>query len=359
LKIAVAISGGVDSVRAAVLLQEQGHDVFGIHMRLLPLPGDVDGTAEIIAEREVLLRGLAAHFDIPLTMVDLRKEFESRVITPFIEAYQGGMTPNPCITCNPAIKFGLLLSDALGCGAERLATGHYARLSPPGGAGADRYQLHRAEDRSKDQSYFLMGLSQEQLARAVFPLGTTSKRETLAWAERSGIKQFLTEDSQEICFILSGKYPEFVRKRAGLKALSGGPILDMDGNRLGEHKGIYSYTVGQRRGLGIASSEPYYVTGIEPATNTVRVGRAKDLVRGEFMVTGLNWVSVDAPTGPIECEARIRNLHAPSRAEVTPLGANTASVRFNVPQRAVTPGQAAVFYSGDLLLGGGTIALPS
>lgn len=349
------MSGGVDSLRTAILLREQGHEVFGIHMRFLPRDGD--GPA---SEDENLLSELAARCEIPLFTVDLCRQFDSYVISPFVEAYLQGLTPNPCITCNPKMKFGLLLEAALERGAERLATGHYARLTAPVESASGRYQLRRAQDPSKDQSYFLMGLSQAQLARAVFPLGEYTKKETLAWAERTGMSTLIARDSQEICFIPSGSYSDFMRKRSGGEAgVSTGPILDMQGNYLGEHKGIQSYTVGQRRGLGVASTEPWYVVRIEPGENIVRVGRANDLFCETFTVTGVNWVSIACPDGPIYCEVRIRNQHRPARAEVTPIGAKDASIRLIEPQRAVTPGQAAVFYHDDLLLGGGIISRPA
>lgn len=325
-------------------------------MRLFPSDGEEARTAHVLAAREMLLRELASRCDIPLEFIDMRSEFQSLVISPFIDAYLRGMTPNPCVTCNPAIKFGLLLNEALKRGAQRLATGHYAQLTPPGMTGTGRFQIRRAKDNSKDQSYFLMGLTQEQLALSLFPLGAQSKRQTIAWAEERGLKPLITEDSQEICFILHEKYTEFLARHAGGKVLSEGPILDMAGNRIGTHKGIYSYTVGQRRGLGVPSTQPYYVVRIEPETNTIRVGGKDDLLCGEFLVSRLNWVSVEAPSEPFRCEVRIRNLHRPARAEVTPRPANTASIRFMEPQRAVTPGQAAVFYSDDLLLGGGIIS---
>jgi tRNA-specific 2-thiouridylase len=341
--------------------------------------------AEILARREDLVRELAARCEIPLTLTNLSDEFESLVISPFIDAYRRGLTPNPCIGCNPKIKFGFLLEKALGLGADMLATGHYARLHMwgrhsslprPGGAPGEpdsetdipsereplpapisgRYSLRRAKDPSKDQSYFLMGLSQEQLARAVFPLGGHFKRDTLGWADATGLRPFITEDSQEICFIISGKYPDFVRSRAGAALPPGGPILDMSGTRIGEHKGIFSYTVGQRRGLGIASTEPYYVIRIEPEINAVRVGRADDLLCASFSVHDLNWISIAPPEAPVPCEVRIRNQHRPAKGEVKPIGNGCASVRLLEPQRAVTPGQAAVFYCGDLLLGGGIIS---
>ncbi len=352
MKIAAAISGGVDSIRAAVLLRAQGHDVFGIHMRCLPSPGEVSRT---VAEQESLLRQLAARCQIPMTIVDLREQFDSLVVRPFVEAYMRGLTPNPCIECNPKVKFGLLLDEALKLGAERLATGHYARLVPPAKTNQN-FQLMRGKDPAKDQSYLLMGLNQQQLARALFPLGEHTKQQTLAWAEQTGIKPMLTEDSQEICFIASGGYTDFVRKRTGgACGTQSGPILDLSSNLLGRHNGIHSYTVGQRRGLGIASTAPYYVVRIEPESNAVRVGRAKDLFCETFTISHVNWLSIDCPDEPISCRVRIRNLHRPAPAELTPLGETSALVRFFEPQRAVTPGQAAVFYSDDLLLGGGII----
>jgi tRNA-specific 2-thiouridylase len=201
-----------------------------------------------------------------------------------------------------------------------------------------------------------MGLNQQQLARALFPLGEHTKQQTLAWAEQTGIKPLLTEESQEICFIDSGGYTDFVQKRHdGVWTAQSGPILDLSGNLLGRHNGIHSYTVGQRRGLRISSTAPYYVIRIEPESNVVRVGRSKDLLCDMFTVSRVNWISIDCPDEPITCQVRIRNLHRPASAEVTPLGAAAARVRFFEPQRAVTPGQAAVFYSDDLLLGGGII----
>ncbi|MCE5334022.1 MAG: tRNA 2-thiouridine(34) synthase MnmA [Desulfobacteraceae bacterium] len=352
MKIAAAMSGGVDSLRTACLLREQGHEVLGIHMRIVPSAGGDDPVARTIAEREDLLRKLADRCAIPLVFVDFREQFESLVIRPFVDAYRRGLTPNPCILCNPRIKFGLLLDEAMRLGAEKLATGHYVRIS----SGTERFRLLRARDGAKDQSYFLMGLGQEQLSRAMFPLGGYTKVETFAWAKREGLSGLITEESQEICFVPGNSYPDFIRGRTGDRSTSGpGPILDLNGRILGEHKGIFHYTVGQRRGLGIPSTEPYYVVRIEPEANAVRVGRAQDLFCETCTAREVNWVSIPPPGEPIRCRVRIRNLHRPAPAEVFPVSPDTATIRFDEPQRAVTPGQGAVFYDDELLLGGGII----
>ncbi len=366
------MSGGADSLRtAALLMTETGNDVFGIHMRLLPDSRRGRWCArKAIEEREEALKALAGRLGIPMVIVDLREDFEARVIEPFIDAYRQGLTPNPCTLCNPAIKFGLLLDEARRLGADRLATGHYARLSRPDRdphpgrdfhtgpslPGTDRFRLLRGADPAKDQSYFLYGLSQEQMASVLFPLGSVMKRETMHWAATSGHGSLIPEESQEICFIPSGSYREFLMERLDLEAFSSrGPIIDMDGVQVGEHRGIFAYTVGQRRGLGIASTAPYYVVEIEPAANVVRVGRAHDLECSELVVHRLNWVSIPPPSGPFPTRARLRNQHTPAPALVIPLEGGEALVRFDLPQRAVTPGQAAVFYDGDLVLGGGII----
>jgi tRNA-uridine 2-sulfurtransferase len=350
------MSGGADSLRAAALLKAQGHEVSAIYMRSLPHSQTHlwDGDAKI-RTREHNLKHVAAQLNIPLTIVDLRNAFDTLVIQPFLTGYRSGLTPNPCILCNQRVKFGLLLKEATRLGAESLATGHYVRLLTPDDT-SDRFRLQRARDCRKDQSYFLYGLSQHQLAKALFPLGNALKEEVLLWTRQNVPEDRIPEESQEICFIPAGHYKDFLKERLeGNGTLTGGQILDKDGNVLGRHQGISAYTVGQRRGLGIPSTAPYYVLELDPVNQTVRVGREEHLYRREMMVAELNWVSIPPPDEPIHCQVRIRNQHQPAQALVTPGAIDRAVVCFDSPQRAISPGQAAVFYDQDLLLGGGVI----
>lgn len=355
-RIAVAMSGGVDSLRAASLLQETGHDVLGLHLRLLPAsPTGRWSADELLQGREALVRSLASRLNIPLTVIDGRHVFEAKVIQPFVEAYRIGLTPNPCVFCNPQVKFQLLLQEALKQDAQGLATGHYARIVPPQ-PGSCRHELLRGLDLQKDQSYFLFGLNQQQLSRTIFPLGDRSKKEVLLWARSSGFQRDISEESQEICFIPDGRYQDFLQDRMQMPLeASRGPIVDTEGNVLGEHHGLFAYTIGQRRGLGIASTAPYYVTELDALRNTVRIGRAHHLESSGMIVAGVNWVSVEPPDETFWCSVKIRHQHRPARARVIPLSAGKMRVLFESPQRAVTPGQAAVFYEGDRLLGGGII----
>jgi len=356
VRVAVAMSGGVDSLRAAALLKEEGHDVFALHMRLLPPSGSPEKQGDIAwREAQVNLRHLASRLSMPLFFSDVREEFERQVITPFLEDYRQGLTPNPCFICNSRIKFGILWREARRHGAERLATGHYARAVPAAGS-QPRHQLLRGVDLSKDQSYFLALLSQEQLSVSLFPLGSQYKKDVRLWAEQTKLFVHLRKESQEICFIPQGNYREFLEKRLQIPHEgTRGPIVDMAGNRLGEHRGLFAYTVGQRRGLGIPSHAPYYVVELDAANNTLRVGRDQDLFRSEFTIFHVNWLATDPPSEPFEATVRIRYRHEGAPAQIIPLEEMRALVRFKSPQRAVTPGQAAVLYEGDRVLGGGMI----
>lgn len=359
MRIAVAMSGGVDSLRTATLLKEGGHEVFGLHMRLLPSSRQgLWNAGEEIQKREENLHRLCRSVDLPLMVLDLREAFEAIVIRPFVESYRQGLTPNPCIWCNPTIKFGRLMEEAGRLGAEALATGHYARVEPPGSS-SGRFRLLRGLDETKDQSYFLYGLTQEQLAFARFPLGEAIKQETLRWAKETGFSASLPGESQEICFIPSGNYGDFLCERMAPSEdgsnLGAGIIRDVEGRILGRHRGLWAYTIGQRRGLRLPSTEPYYVVALEAATNTVRVGRREDLLRQRLTAGNLNWISMDAPDDLLRCAVRIRYRHTPAMATLTPSNVGHIAVQFDEPQRAITPGQAAVFYDGDVVLGGGTI----
>ena len=342
--VAVALSGGVDSAVTTLLLRERGHRVVALHMSLAP--DDPPEPAGPVC-------ALARQLGVPLHGVDLRLAFRQQVIEPFLEAYRRARTPNPCVVCNPRIKFPLLRRSALELGIFRLATGHYARVLHPEGEG--RLRLFRARDRAKDQSYFLYGLTQEQLAHAVFPLGDLAKSQVRELAAAGGISGLAKPESQDICFIRGNDYRRLLEEHAGIDALPArGPVVDMEGHHLGQHDGIHRFTIGQRRGLGIPSSAAYYVVALEPATNTVRVGRRRDLRRREFLVTDPNWVGIAPPLTPLDALVQVRSRHeeAPAVLEPAPQG---VLVRFREPETAITPGQAAVFYRGEEVLGGGII----
>jgi len=342
--VAVALSGGVDSAVAALLLKRRGHRVVALHMSLSPRDPGRPGEA---------VCALAERLGVPLHGVDLRRAFREQVIQPFLEVYRRGMTPNPCVLCNPRIKFFLLRRHALDLGVRWLATGHYARIAPPESDG--RLRLLRGRDRAKDQSYFLFGLTQEQLSHAVFPLGALLKGEVRNIAAAAGLSVSSRPESQEICFIPDNDYRRFLEEQTGIGLLlARGPVVDVEGRQVGEHDGIHRFTIGQRRGLAIPSSAPYYVVGLEPETNTVRVGRRDDLQRREFLVSDLNWIGIPAPGGPLEALVQVRSRHQEAPAVLAP-DTEQILVRFHEPQSAITPGQAAVFYRGDEVLGGGMI----
>lgn len=345
MKIAVAMSGGVDSSVAAALLKGQGHELLGITMRLFPPFCQGEGSAAHDAAR------IAAQLGIPHHLVDLEGEFRRLIIDDFIGEYGAGRTPNPCVRCNRFVKFGLLLDRARELGADLLATGHYARktVDPDGTC-----HLRMAADRRKDQSYFLHTLSRERLARIVFPLGEMeSKEEVRRLAAELALPVASKSDSQEICFIPNDDYVAYLERHLPPDA-GGGEIVHLGGRVLGKHGGIHRYTVGQRKGLGIAWSRPLYVVAIDPARNRVVVGEEEYLYAGGLLADDCNWIiPPDRETFTAACKIRYR--HQPVPCRVMPLPDGACRVRFHEPLRAVTPGQSVVFYRGDEVLGGGKI----
>lgn len=346
-KVAVAMSGGVDSTVAAALLLEEGYDVIGLWMQVV---------GEEAPEQDPFFRDAlcaAQILGITLIPVDLRAPFHEEVVSPFLQAYLSGRTPNPCSLCNPRIKFGLLLEEAMRLGAECFATGHYVRVerSPR----VERFILLRGIDREKDQSYFLWGLSQGQLARCVFPNGGLTKEEVREMAHRRGFPLTERGESQEICFIPHGDYRDFLRKRLAGKLPSDGEIIDKDGRPVGRHGGIFSFTIGQRRGIGVPSHRPSYVLRIEPATNRVVVGEKEDLLAEGLVAQGMSWVSIPPPQEGFRAMGKIRYRHPGGGCRVTPHGEDEILVTFDEPQEAITPGQALVLYQDDVVLGGGWI----
>jgi tRNA-specific 2-thiouridylase len=337
-KVAVALSGGVDSSVAALLLKEAACEVIGIHMRLWNTP-DFERQAH---RAEDICRVLA----IPYHEIDLQKEFESCVVDYFCREYGQGRTPNPCVVCNHYVKFGLLLDTALSLGADYLATGHYARVDHS----REGRRLLKAADASRDQSYFLYTLTQERLGRVLFPLGERSKDEVRQMAKQAGLPA-VTRSSQDICFISQKNYGIFLSQRF---ATMSGDIVDTQGKKLGQHRGISFYTIGQRRGLGLASDKPLYVIRIEPESNRIVLGPDKELYSQKVAARKLSWISGTAPREPLTVRAKIRYKSREAEATLFPSG-DTLDVHFAQPQKAVTPGQAIVFYNLDEVLGGGTI----
>ena len=338
MKIAVAMSGGVDSSVTAALLQKEGHEVFGLTM--LVTPSDEVATAA---------REAADTLGIPHHTVDFRDIFAEKVITGFCQQYGQGRTPNPCVNCNRQIKFGILVDKARELGAAAIATGHYARIEKR----PDRFVLRKGVDLTRDQSYFLCKLTQTQLASAIFPLGNLTKASVRKIASDMGLASVKRKESREICFVSDNDYPRFLREH--LSMIPAGRIVDKQGKVLGRHDGIINYTVGQRRGLGISSPEPLYVVGIDAQTNTVVVGEKQDVYADELIVADVNWISIGNITAPLTLKVRIRYLHAEAEAVVTPVDNDKINIKFARPQMAVTPGQSAVFYDGDIVVGGGTI----
>lgn len=365
-RVVVAMSGGVDSSTVAGLLVEAGHDVIGVMMKLYDhSKGALDAahgqgrvSVDPGAGRECCglddvgdARRVADHLGIPFYVSDYQEVFRRAVIDEFVDAYVAGRTPNPCVRCNDAVKFKPLLARAKKLGAEYLATGHYVRTAPREGGGVD---LLRAVDASKDQSYFVAGIAPEALERVVFPLGAMAKGDVRAHAERLGLPVANKPDSQEICFVPDGDQAAFVAREAADRVGGTGVVVSLDGTRLGQHQGVHNYTVGQRRGLGIASSEPYYVVGLRPDVNEVVVGRRADVDASGLVASQARWLA-GPPAGGARVTARVRHRHAGADARVVRADEGSVEIRFTAPVAAVAPGQQLVLYEGDRVIGAATI----
>ncbi len=352
-RVAVALSGGVDSATAAAVLLERGYEVIGLTMRLWEEGGDVPVTGQrtCCAPEDLHdARRAAQTLDIPFYVVDLQETFRREVVEDCLGAYVAGRTPNPCVRCNESMKFKYLLGKALALGADWLATGHYVVRREDD---AGRPQLWRAADRRKDQSYFLFSTPYEQLRHVRFPLGEITKGETRELAGRYGLHLAEKRESQDLCFVPDGNLAAFLARQGA--PLTAGAIVDETGNRLGDHRGLGRYTIGQRKGLGIAASQPLYVLAIDAVHNRLLVGPEESLYRRDLEVETVNWLLPTPPGEPFSCQARLRYAAEPQAAWIEPLSGQRARVVFDEPQRAITPGQACVFYQGGQLLGGGWI----
>jgi tRNA-uridine 2-sulfurtransferase len=367
MKIAVAMSGGVDSSAAAAILKEQGHELVGFTMQLWdqrrginvdengdPLPSRCCSLDDVYDARRV-----AEELGFPFYVLNLERDFERDVVQPFIASYLSGETPIPCVSCNSRLKFASLDRLAVSLGCEKVATGHYARVEFD--TRTNRYKLLRGKNYDKDQSYFLWELTQAQLSRALFPLGEMSKPEARDAARQHGLVGVSEKkESQEICFVPDGNYAGFIDRyleaENSTDRLPGsGEIVDTAGHVIGRHEGIHRYTIGQRRGLGIADEKPLYVISLDAVTNRVTAGSSEELLTSEFTAAGVNWIAFDASEELVRADVRVRYRHTAAPATITPLKDARAYIIFDEPQRAITPGQATVFYRGDEVVGGGWI----
>ena len=354
-RVLLGMSGGVDSSVAGYLLREQGHDVVGVTMKVWPQDCISRAEDKCCGPQAVAdARSVAHALGIPHYVVDEADQFERLVIDYFASEYQAGRTPNPCVMCNEKVKFGNLWSKAKALGCDYIATGHYAIIENH----ADRTILRKGVDPRKDQSYFLFSLHQSQLRRALTPLGRMTKPQIREIGHSLGLKVADKIDSQEICFVPGNDYKAFLRSHLGDSGFHHGEIYDVDGNFIAEHDGIELFTIGQRKGLPGGSLRPRYVVDIDPETNRVIVGDADDLIVDEFEIDRVNWhpvAGIGDPRSSFEATVKIRYNHPGTPARITPLENHRAHIRLNEPQRAVTPGQAAVIYDGDVVLGGGWI----
>ena len=352
MRIVVAMSGGVDSSVAAALLVRDGHDVIGLSMQLYDQQqGDVRFGSCCTLDDLYDARRVARSIGIPHYIVNFERRFEEQVVSDFVREYVSGRTPIPCVHCNADLKFASLVERAEGFDAGAVATGHYARVEQDPASG--KYRLLRGVDRSKDQSYFLFTLTQDQLARAQFPVGALGKPAVRQEARRLGLTVADKQDSQEICFVAAGEHADFVARRAG--TLQDGLIRARDGRVLGQHGGVHRFTIGQRKGLGLSSPVPLYVVDIDAETADVTVGPREALERTTLTASRVNWVAGIPPSDVVRADVKIRHRHTEASAVVTPDSDSRAVVTFDAPQSAVTPGQAVVFYDDDVVLGGGWI----
>ena len=352
-RVVVAMSGGVDSSTAAWLLKEEGYEVVGATMCIGTQDLSQTGSTRCCGFSDMEdARRVALQLEIPFYVFQFKEEFEKEVIDYFCKEYREGRTPNPCILCNEKLKFGSFLKRAMKLGADHVATGHYARLELDGESG--RYLLKRGADRKKDQSYVLFSLRQDQLRHTLFPLGEFRKEEVRKMAFEAGLRVHDKPESQEVCFIPEASYHYFLSER--LKGeITSGPILDREGNVLGRHKGIPFYTIGQRRGLRLAKGKPLYVIGIDRERDAVIVGEEREVYGDAFIAHSINWIRPQENDSPVSCKVKIRYSHPGVEAVLSPTGEDALEVNLRTPQKAITPGQAAVFYAGETVLGGGWI----